>query len=521
MDIRKLYDINFKLRKNNKFFFINDRYRYEKTLRSLIFSKILNEYCNLNPIVLTDKTKYDKNHIYSKSNIKILSLRNKLSGSKINIYVKLFVCVIYFYINILLRKKNLKWLINDFKVNKIHIGDLLYDYYIRYDNNYINPNLYSIKFFKVLVDGIYKIKFIDECFKKYNPRLIISTSKGYTSIGNLLTRYGVKNKIKTISTGYNYIHLYKSYNNLFESIWKITKKKINELDKKTNQKIINNFIKKRLVGKVYGNYVAPKTIDKAFSKIVDDRFISKIKKEKKKRKIIVFALHCFSDAPHTSGKLVFNDYYHQFTSTIDFISKNKFSNYFWIIKPHPARNNYNEQGVIENYLKKYSFDNVIICTKKIKNNVLLKYTDYLVTTNSTIGLEFACFGKKAILGGDAPYYYKDLFFKPKNKYDYFKYLQNLNNISFCLTKKQSLLANKLLYLLEYATNINLPESKFLPNPITNPEIDNEKNYVNKIKEYCKKNLKELNNKSFKKENFYKKLKQELMKIVNGNRNTYK
>ena len=64
MDIRKLYDINFEFKKNSKFFFINDRYRYEKTIRSLIFSRILNEHCDLNPVVLTDKTKYKRSHIF-------------------------------------------------------------------------------------------------------------------------------------------------------------------------------------------------------------------------------------------------------------------------------------------------------------------------------------------------------------------------------------------------------------------------------------------------------------------------
>ena len=161
MDIRKLYDINFEFKKNSKFFFINDRYRYEKTIRSLIFSRILNEHCDLNPVVLTDKTKYKKDHIFSKSKIKILSLRNKLSLGKIRIFIKVLISLSYFYLSILFRKKKLEWLINDYKVNEIHIGDLVYDFYIRYENNYINPNLYSIKFLKVLLDGIYKIKFIE------------------------------------------------------------------------------------------------------------------------------------------------------------------------------------------------------------------------------------------------------------------------------------------------------------------------------------------------------------------------
>ena len=148
--------------------------------------------------------------------------------------------------------------------------------------------------------------------------------------------------------------------------------------------------------------------------------------------------------------------------------------------------------------------------------MLLQFTDYLITSNSTIALEFACFGKKAILGGDAPYYYKDLFFKPKNKTEYFNYLKNLKKKYFILNEKKSNLARKLLFLLEHATNINLPESKFIPNPITNTKIDYEKSYINKINEHFRKNSKNLKNNIFKKENFYKILRQKLIKITNGN-----
>ena len=97
--------------------------------------------------------------------------------------------------------------------------------------------------------------------------------------------------------------------------------------------------------------------------------------------------------------------------------------------------------------------------------------------------------KKAILGGDAPYYYKDLFFKPKNKTEYFNYLKNLKKKYFILNEKKSNLARKLLFLLEHATNINLPESKFIPNPITNTKIDYEKVILIKLMNILEKNLK--------------------------------
>ena len=124
--------------------------------------------------------------------------------------------------------------------------------------------MYSITFLKVLFDGIFKIIFISYYFKKYKPKLILSTSKGYTSIGNLIVRIGTKQNIKTISTGYNYIYKYRSYQDSFKSIWKISKKQIDNLEKKISINKINNFSNKRILGKKYGNYVSHKTLDKAF-----------------------------------------------------------------------------------------------------------------------------------------------------------------------------------------------------------------------------------------------------------------
>ena len=199
MNIRKIFDINFEYKEKGNFFFINDRYRYEKNLRSLIFSRILNKYHHMKPIVITDKKNYDNNTLYKNSKINFVSLREKVSVKKIFLYVNVLISILNFYSNISLKRKKIEWLINEYNLKGVKIGDLIYDYYVRYNNNYIEPDVYNIKFLKVLYDGIFKITFLSYYFKKYKPSLVISTSKGYTSIGNLIVRFATKYKIKTIS----------------------------------------------------------------------------------------------------------------------------------------------------------------------------------------------------------------------------------------------------------------------------------------------------------------------------------
>ena len=517
MDIKKIFDLNYNYKTRNNWLFTNDRYRFVKTIRGLIFSKILNKYSNFNPLVLTDKTKYGKKHIYSRSQIKIVSLRETTFLNSLKLYLEVIKNLILFYLKIITKKNKFSWFINNFKLYDVHIGDLIYDFYIRYNHEYLNPNIFSLKFFKILAGSFYKINFINMCCLIYKPKIIITTSRGYTSIGNLLLRYGVKKKILTIFTAYNFNYMYKSYSEVFGSVYRVTKDKIDYCEKNISKKKIENFAKQRLVGKKHGSYTNNKTLKKVYNKHVDTKFLSILKKAKNsKKKIIVFALHCFSDTPHASGRMIFNDYFDQFISTIEFIKNIGDSNLFWVVKPHPGRGNYGENGIIEKYLKNINLENLVLCSEKFGNQRLFKFTDYLITTRSTIAVEFACHGKKSILGGDAPYYLKSLFLKPANKEKYFNIIKNIENIDLSLNSKEISLAKKLLYILEFKTNVALPDSKFLPNPIKYPEINTEKNYTKILKKNFKKIPKQLTNQNFMKEIFYKKIKEELINFAKKN-----
>ena len=172
-------------------------------------------------------------------------------------------------------------------------------------------------------------------------------------------------------------------------------------------------------------------------------------------------MHCFSDAPHVCGELIFNDYYDQFIQTLKFLKKND-SKSLWLVKPHPARADYGEKGLVEKELKNHNIDNLILCPDNINNMQLFNYIDNLVTGVSTISLEFACHGKRSIISGDAPYYHKELFMKPKDKNQYFSLIKNIDKINTNLNNKNKFLAKKILYILENSVNINLRKSKILP-----------------------------------------------------------
>jgi hypothetical protein len=485
-NLKKKIPFEIKYHKKKNGVLLSDRFILDHNLRSIITAYVLNKHHNINPYVISDKTTFDKKNFFRFFKIQKLNINfNNSKTMHFNIYPKIFGNVVKFYLITLFKKDKVKWLITNYKYNNIHIGDIIYDTYIRYGNKFLNPSIYNLEFLKQLFIGVYKLSIIKFYSDKFNIKFIISNQKGYISFGNLLIRYGVKNNFLTILNGYNFIKIYKNYRESLATPWRIEPNLISKT--KIKKEEILNFYNKRIVFQKYGNYVPVETLKKVYGSKKNYKFDALIKKQKKKyKKINLFALHCFSDAPHVCGGLVFNDYYHQFIETLKFLKKNNDKS-LWLIKPHPARNSYGENDLVENKIKSFNIDNVIICPDSINNLQLFNYVDSLVTGVSTISLEFACYGKKSIISGDAPYFHNQLFLKPKNQNEYFNLIKNINKINVNLSKKEIFLAKKILYFLEHLVNVNLRKSKILPD-FNLEQYHSNIDYINKLFHNLKKKI---------------------------------
>ena len=58
-----------------------------------------------------------------------------------------------------------KWLVNNFKVGKIYVGDLVYDEYARISYNFIS-NFISFNLIKLIIRTIFKVLSIEYFIKK-------------------------------------------------------------------------------------------------------------------------------------------------------------------------------------------------------------------------------------------------------------------------------------------------------------------------------------------------------------------
>ena len=165
------------------------------------------------------------------------------------------------------------------------------------------------------------------------------------------------------------------------------------------------------------------------------------KKKSKYSRLGLFAPHSFSDTNHGMGKIIFKDYYTHFRETLKIINKDKKT--LWMVKPHPASHYFKEEGLVENEIKKLNYENVFLCPEDITPKSAIIAADIFVTGRGSIGLESACFGRKAILAGESFYSDLGLTYNPKNIKEYEKLI--MKTFDNKLTKSGIILAEKAFY----------------------------------------------------------------------------
>lgn len=120
------------------------------------------------------------------------------------------------------------------------------------------------------------------------------------------------------------------------------------------------------------------------------------------KKNVVIMAHCFSDAPHYSGSLLFRDYYEELEEVLK--HADTLDNVNWLLKAHPCRFDYGEAEVVEEMYQR-------CCPQKIVKwlpdeysaEVLCELADIIITIQGTGGVEFACSGIPCIITAN-PYY---------------------------------------------------------------------------------------------------------------------
>lgn len=348
--------------------------------------------------------------------------------------IKLINLASYIYKSV--AKINSKNFFLKFKHDKVLLGDLIYDSYLRWKAVH-TVDITSYQFQKFVYQQILIFAYWKNIFKKNQISSLVLSHTVYSLAIPLrvAARYNIPSYIATLTS----INLYnkKRYYELDADAFN---QNFIDLNKKQKKKYLK-YSKKKIDEKFNPNskfYDEFGKVDQLSKLIKKNKFIFKTKDisdnfffKNGKKNIIIYA-HCFYDAPHVV-KHLFSDFY----EWLVFLGKaSEVTNYNWFIKTHPHTLNPKLSSIVfDDLIKKYPKLNIL--DKNISTKEIVSYADLILTIYGSVAFELAYFKKKVLLGSPHSQYKNYNFCaQPKNKKEYLYAIKNLDKIKVKTDKKE-------------------------------------------------------------------------------------
>lgn len=328
------------------------------------------------------------------------------------------------------------------KYGGILVGDLIYDQWLRDDMSSVT--IRTISPFGTALKKVFKAFFLTDIVKGEFQRRSVSMFLA----GNFIYTDGVYARIASMLS----IPILMYSNEYVMYLYKGNEKSIANSNDDMRQRI-KNYIDTHaiedekievMLRAVYSGSGDWNNREAFFNKKIKDRdaIVERLGLDPKKKNIVIMA-HCFSDAPHYSGPLLYRDYYEELEETLKFADQ--LDNANWLLKAHPARSFYNEDGAVEElYQRCCPRKNVKWFPDEYSAKTLCEFADVLLTIQGTAGVEFACVGVPCVITANA--YYDQFGFTKRARS--IQELQNLMREAEKiphLTKQQTNTAGKVLY----------------------------------------------------------------------------
>ena len=147
------------------------RGRLDSDARAFFACKLLNERKNFNAFFLHDR-KIDNytNKLLSFFKLKIINLKNFKFFLNVYLITHFLYISVFSIIMLFIFKK--KWLVNNFKVKNIYVGDLVHDQYVRFHYNF-KDNFINLNLVKLIITTVFKVLSIDYFIKKKKLNCIL------------------------------------------------------------------------------------------------------------------------------------------------------------------------------------------------------------------------------------------------------------------------------------------------------------------------------------------------------------
>ena len=148
--------------KERKLILIADRGRSDVSVRlGFLASKIIKKK-KIKPLILYEfEQKKESKDIFN-----LFKLNNsQFIGVKIKEFILLIKTLFLTLISIIkILTFGFDWFVKSFEIEKIRLGDLIYDRYIRKGHKFVNPNCLEISFFILLFKSIFKFLLLKKIF---------------------------------------------------------------------------------------------------------------------------------------------------------------------------------------------------------------------------------------------------------------------------------------------------------------------------------------------------------------------
>ena len=305
------------------------------------------------------------------------------------------------------------------EINKILVGDLIYDSYLK-DNKKETIDVNS-KNFLIYFEKCLKIFFFwENYFKRNKVKSIIVSHTVY--LNAIPLRIAIRNNIPAYQINLKSIYFLNKKEKFAYKQYKLYPKIFSKFKKKFKKKAILE-AKKRLKLRFKGEV----GVDMAYStkSAYKNTYSNRLIKKSKKIKVLV-ASHCFMDSPHSLGNNLFCDFYEWFK----FLGKiSLITDYDWYIKTHPDFNPLTLK-VINDFMLNYKKFNLLPADSS-HNQLINEGIDFALTIYGTIGCEYAAKGIPVINASiNNPHIKYNFNMHPKNLSEYRNILINLNKIKF-------------------------------------------------------------------------------------------
>ena len=309
--------------------------------------------------------------------------------------------------------------IENITINKIWIGDLIYDTYLR-SNNLPTIDLTSDSFTQHLQKSIEIFISLEYFLENNNVRAINISHCVYNTA--IILRIALHKNIEVYQINATYAYRLKSNNmfayNDFHYFPKIFSR-LSEDIQKAGKTEARRRIEKRFSGVVGVDMNYSKK--SAYGELFENRLILE-----SPRKKILIATHCFFDSPHCYGKNLFPDFYEWLT----FLGEvSKTTNYDWYIKTHP---DYlpGTMDVINKFIELFP-KFTLLPADASHHQIIKEGIDCALSVYGSIGFEYAALGVPVINASlNNPHIAYNFNLHPKSTTEYKEVLLNLEKLSF-------------------------------------------------------------------------------------------